>query len=249
MLRRILELGEKKPHEIDPPNAWVFRVLGLSQEKHVGRELIASREKLYIGSPGGKLKSFREIRRVPKQVYWAIESWMAYSDQPEDLSRAVCIMICNTHGYGILLQRKNDDHPIAECRRLYSLFGGLPHTQETNWHAAYRELLEEIRSKEIRKHLHRLRKVESKTLPLMQWPGQYRCEMFSLVLPDNIFLKLVQQSVFDGNVSEGIGSVISIREFRFLHEQEEANPGQHFIASHHKAIECILLSDLDPNTN
>lgn len=238
-MRRILELGQQKPHEKEPPNAWVFRVLGLDPEDHSGLELRSENALLYYGVPGTELVNCARLE-TEYETRLAIESWMKFGTNPDDHARAVSIVIYNTDETAFLLQRKDLKHPTLRCRGRYSLFGGSPHIGEDVLHAAYRELLEEIqRYQDL--NLRHLKHLEDLTLDSVQWPGTYVCSVFGLPVPHKLFHQLVTSVVFHGMVSESIGAIITTNEFEeVLLPQELEEPGRHFVASHHLAINRIL---------
>lgn len=240
-MRRILELGEQKPHEKEPPNAWVFRVLSLDPKRYTGQELQTANGRMYYGTPGTDFTKYHPILNVSRETVQAIESWIQFGNEPDDHARAVSIVICNEDRTGFLLQRKDLKHPTEACQGRYSLFGGSPHIGEDVLRAAWRELLEEIPYLELGKHLYLVNHVDDLTLDSVQWPGTYVCSVFVLSLPDDVFNRLVRFSAFKGDVSESIASVMAVYEFcHILYPQEIALPGRHFVASHHLAINRIL---------
>lgn len=240
-MRRILELGEQKPHEKEPPNAWVFRVLSLDPKRYTGQELQTANGRMYYGTPGTDFTKFHLIHNMSRQTVQAIESWIQFGNEPDDHTRAVSIVISNEDRTGFLLQRKDLKHPTEACHGHYSLFGGSPHVGEDILRAAWRELLEEIPHREPSQHLHLLEHVDDLTLDSVQWPGTYVCSVYILCLSDDVFNRLVRLSAFEGHVSESIACVLTEHEFRhILYPQELANPGRHFVASHHLAINRIL---------
>lgn len=238
-MRRILELGQQKPHEKEPPNAWVFRVLGLDPTQDIGLELHIYNSQLYCGVPGTKLINCIHLE-LEYETRLAIESWMQFGTNPDDHTRAVSIIIHDQDETGFLLQRKDLKHPILNCRGRYSLFGGSPYIGEPVLYAAYRELLEEIQAcKNL--NLWNVKHLEDLTLNSVQWPGTYVCSIFTLPVPHKLFLQLVTSVAFHGMVSESIGAVITTNEFKdVLLPQELEEPGRHFVASHHLAINRIL---------
>lgn len=238
-MRRILELGEQKPHEKEPPNAWVFRVLDLDPDDQSGFELRSENGTLYYGVPDTELINCARLE-TEFETRLAIESWMQFGNSPDDHTRAVSIIIHDKDTTGFLLQRKDLKHPTHSCRGRYSLFGGSPHVGENILHAAYRELLEEIREFE-HLNLWDVKHIKDLTLKSVQWPGTYTCSVFALSVTHQLFHQLVTSIVFQGMVSESIGAVIARDEFKnILLPQEIEEPGRHFVASHHLAIQYIL---------
>ncbi len=241
LMKRILELGTQKPHEKEPPNAWLFRVLELDPLKQSGLELRSADGCLYYGEKDRVNHDYVRLRGVEEEVRLAVESWMKFGLNPDDLNRAVSIVICNEDRTAFLLQRKDEKHPNEACRGRYSLFGGSPHVDERSRMAAYRELLEEIRFAELRRKLILLDRVGELTLPSVQWSGQYLCEISILALPNASFMRFVESIAFQDDIAESIGAVITRKEFeQILLPQEVANPGRHFLASHHEAIRVVL---------
>ncbi|MCX6715050.1 MAG: NUDIX hydrolase [Candidatus Uhrbacteria bacterium] len=239
-MRRILELGEQKPHEKEPPNKWVFRVLDLDPDDHSGLELRSENGTLYYGVQGTELENCARLN-AEVETRLALESWMEFGTNPDDHTRAVSIIIHNEDESGFLLQRKDLKHPTPSCRGRYSLFGGSPHVGENILHAAYRELLEEIVSYQDL-DLRNLKHLEDLTLDSVQWPGTYTCSVFSLPVPFKTFQQLVACTAFHELVSESVGVVITRDEFEsILLPQEIEEPGRHFVASHHHAINRILF--------
>lgn len=239
-MRRILELGEQKPHEKEPPNAWVFRVLGLDPEDYSGFELRSVNNVLYYGVPDTELGNCARLD-MEYEVRLAIESWMQFGTNPDDHTRAVSIVIHNKDRTSFLLQQKDRLHPNESCHGRYSLFGGSPHAGEPIMHAAIRELLEEIRLKDLALFLHRLIHVDDLTFNSVQWPGTYVCSIFSLEIPDHAFPMFVHSIVVENNVAESIGALLKRQYFQdIIWPRECASPGQYFVASHHLAINRIL---------
>lgn len=238
-MRRILELGEQKPHEKEPPNAWVFRVLNLDPDDHSDLELRSENGTLYYGVPDTELVNCARLE-TEFEIRLAIESWMQFGTNPDDHARAVSIVIHNEDETGLLLQRKDLKHPTPSCRGRYSLFGGSPHVGENILHAAYRELLEEIRGYG-NLNLWDVKHIEDLRLQSVQWPGTYVCSVFTLAIPHKMFEKIVRSVAFYGMVSESVGAIITSEEFKgILLPQELEEPGRHFIASHHLAIQYVL---------
>jgi len=242
-MRRILQLGVQKPYQKEPPNTWVFRALDLDPKEHSGSELRSHNDRFYYGPPNASIESFSCLRDCPREARLAIESWMQFVSAPDDHSRASLIVILNQDKSAILLQRKDMGHPNPMCRGRYSLFGGSPHVGETNLLAALRELMEEIPVSELELYLHRVKHVDDLILDSVQWPGEFTASIFCLSLPNTVFIELVKKIVFQNNVSESVGAVITREEFnQILWPQEMQEPGHHFVASQHLAIERVLIS-------
>lgn len=240
MLSRILLPGEKMPYEKEPPNTWVFRVLGLNPEDDSGFELISLNGVLFFGAPDAERKN-RTRLALGYETHLAIESWIRFGTNPDDHTRAASILIHNKARTSFLLQQKDHLHPNESCRGRYSLFGGSPRVGEPIMYAAIRELLEEIRFKDLGQFLHHLFHVDDLTLNSMQWPGTYACSIFSLEIPNHVFPLFVRSIVVENNVSESIGVLLERQHFQdILFPCECTSPGQHFVASHHLAINRIL---------
>lgn len=242
-MRRILQLGVQKPYQKEPPNMWVFRSLDLDPKEHSGSELRSHGGRLYYGPPHTSIESFSCLRDCPYEVRLAIESWMQFESIPDDHSRAALIVILDQDKTAILLQRKDMGHPNPACRGRYSLFGGSPYIRETIHHAALRELLEVIREPELELYLHRMKHVDDLILDSVQWPGEFTASIYCLPIPNTAFIKLAKQIAFQNNVSESVGTLITREEFnQILWSQEMKEPGRHFVASQHLAIERVLVS-------
>jgi 8-oxo-dGTP pyrophosphatase MutT (NUDIX family) len=241
-MRRILELGEKKSYEKEPPNAWVFRILGLYPEDYSGFELKSVNGKLFCGVPDTGLGDHTRLE-LEYETHLAIESWIQFGTNPDDHTQAASILIHNKARTSFLLQQKDHLHPNKSCRGRYSLFGGSPRIGEPIKHAAIRELFEEIRFKDLGLFLHHLFHVDDLTLNSVQWPGTYTCSIFSLEIPDDVFPKLVHSIVVENNVAESTGTLLERQHFHdILWPHECASPGKYFVASHHLAINRILTS-------
>jgi len=242
-MRRILELGEQKSHEKEPPNAWVFRVLDLDPTDCAGLELRSEQNRLYCGALETALVNCMVLDEVSQEVRLAVESWMKFGNAPDDHARAVTIVICNEDRSAMLLQRKDLKHPNTECQGKYSLFGGSPHVGEDVLPAAYRELLEEIRHHEVAKCLHGLKHIDDLTLYSIQWPETYVCSIFVLSLPNDLFDRFVKSVAYQGDTAESVGVILTRHEFLdVLWFQEALNPGRNFVASHHIVIKQIFRS-------
>lgn len=240
-MRRILELGQKKIYEKEPPNTWVFRLLDLNPEEDTDLELRYEHARLFYGVKGTALENCVRVDNLSHEVQMAIRSWMEFGQAPDDHMRSVSIVLCDEHRKAFLLQRKDTKHPTLACHGRYSLFGGSPHVGETDWCAAWRELFEEIRTKELSFIMPMLKKIDTIMLPSVQWNGEYQCNVFVLPIPTSLFAHFVQSIVIDNNLSESIGAVITREEFeQILLPQETAEPGRHFIASHHLALKRAL---------
>lgn len=238
-MRKVLEALPIKPHQQEASNAWVFRVLGLNPLDCAGFELRTENGDLLCGVEGTAIENCMRLD-VTYHQKCAIESWMQFGDYPDERSRAVAIVICNEDRSAFIVQRKDLLHPNGACKGRYSLFGGSPHVCEDGLFAAFRELLEEIRNHRIIP-LHKLKPVADLTLTSVQWPGDYLCQLFDLCLPHPEFNALVQEIVFADNISESVGALVSRQEFeRIMFPQEKEEPGRHFLASHHLAIQHLL---------
>jgi hypothetical protein len=88
-----------------------------------------------------------------------------------------------------------------------------------------------------------MKHVDDLILDSVQWPGEFVASIFFLPLPNTIFMKLAIRVAFQNNVSESVGALITRTEFnQILWSQEIHEPGHHFVASHHLAIERVLVS-------
>lgn len=241
-MRRILELGKQKAYEKEPPNAWVFRVLGLDPVRCAGMELRLENKALSYGVVGTNLANGMCLE-PNEHVRQAVESWIRFGQNPDDHARSVSIVIHNEDRTLFLLQRKDDKHPNELCRGRYSLFGGSPHAGESIEPAAIRELLEEIRLMDLAQILHHLVHIDDMKLASVQWPGFYVCSVFALNIPNALFPKFFQSIVAENDLSESTGALVA-RDYlqETLHQKETKHPGSYFVASHHLAIDRFLRS-------
>ena len=245
-MRRILTLGEQKPHAKEPPNAWVFRVLNLDPNDSSGLELRCDQDTLYCGVLGTALENCMRLDHIPLEIRLAVKSWMQFDGAKDDHTRSVSVVICNEHNSAILLQRKDLKHPNSAYRGRYSLFGGSPYVDEPTYYAALRELCEEIRSAELTKHLNKLLYVETILVESVQWLGTCASSIYRLRLPNDLFDKIVRNAAYQGNVSESVGVTMTRQEFTdILWHQECKEPGRHFVASHHLIIRRVLQPHLN----
>ena len=124
----------------------------------------------------------------------------------QKIHNGAAIIICNKSCSHILVQRKDDTYPLAECRMCISLFGGACDANETPHTTITRELAEELvlDAIEIKPRLWRNFHLHGN-----QFTNSYDIAIFTCFLPDDIFAELAKQIARPGTVLEGIGEIIT----------------------------------------
>ena len=149
------------------------------------------------------------------------------------------VIFVDPEGSGFLLTRKDDLHPNARCRGKLSLVSGSLDPGESFEEGISREICEEIkRPGLVDLSLISMCEEDHRTIPCVQWPGEYRMSVFTVYLDD--FWEWKHAWLYGDVLSEASPVFLSRNEAFSLLERERADPGCEFVASHHLALERHL---------
>lgn len=128
-------------------------------------------------------------------------------------SAAVAI-ITNEEASHFLLQRKDNRHPVSECRQKLSLFGGSVENGETPHDAIVREIGEEIIDREVARSIvsHMRFFLCYPELPRRQRPGIFDCHIFVSIGSNIAFREWVTTCMRTDVVVEGEPVLVSRAE-------------------------------------
>lgn len=149
-------------------------------------------------------------------------------------------VISNESKTAFLLTQKDDLHPNPKCRGKYSLISGSTDDVETLLESSERELYEEINDVQIADLIVKfVTKFRVETLTSVQWPGVYRLGWNVSSVPDAQFDHIA--NVWKpGVLDEANPVVLTSDSLKQLISQEEAEPGRHFVGSHHLPIKDVI---------
>jgi len=223
----LLEPGRQESFEKEPENAWVYRVLGLDIDAQ-SVDVVVEELGVRITQDGvSRMVSLNKHRRA------ALMAW-----QQKDA--AVGVVIGGPQGF--LMQRKDDKHPNPKCRGLLCLFSGSANMGEDPFHTVVRELYEEIRDPEVVDEIAELMKPSGHgELPSVQWKDNYWFVWFSATTDDPDQFERWKDSMFgEPGLGESDPALVTHEELRALIAAEDAEPGKHFVSSHHVVLGSVL---------
>lgn len=234
----IVKNSPKNAWSKEPEEAWIDRVLSIPPQEERGFRPVGGTEvDLLLGEE--KIRLFVAPQRVR-----VLRSLIRTKKNGDALSRhrkgdGAGVIFVDPEGSGFLLTRKDDLHPNARCRGKLSLVSGSLDPGESFEEGISREICEEIkRLGLVDLSLISMCEEDHRTIPCVQWPGEYRMSVFTVYLDD--FSGWKNAWLYDGLLSEGNPAFLSMSEAVSLFERERADPGCEFVASHHLALERHL---------
>lgn len=149
---------------------------------------------------------------------------------------AVGVIIADMSGSRVIVQLKDETHPIVECRSRFSLFGGGVVRGETALDALFREIREEIVPVFVQNLICKHAKPAGRLrLPGTQFQGVYDLDVFESRLHDNLFTLAARAMIVPRNVLEGAAVVLERNALATL-----CGDTSRFVGSHNIPLRAFL---------